>query len=68
MPLKCKMFADEQQNALYEAMHKAAGCTDLVNDQGHIYEFLEDTPRGTIVCQTIDALNELGYEIIKSKG
>lgn len=61
----CDTFANEEENVLYTAMHVAAGCKDLVNDQETIYEFIEDTPRGSMTCMIVEALNKLGYKITK---
>ena len=62
--LVCKMFGGENseaQNALMSALTELAGGTQ------DIYEYLESTPKTSLVVEIVDKLKELGYEITPSK-
>jgi len=48
-------------NTLGTAIRKAA------KDSGEgIYHFLENTPKTSLTCHLVQALNELGYSIVKT--
>jgi len=59
--------SDVQNNALWNALH---ACAD---EQGYqtpyfntkVYNYLEDTPRTSLIVELVDKLNEMGYKIIK---
>ena len=61
-----KMFVGERYNILYWALHKAAYC-ESYDDTCKMYDFLENTARGPLTTEIIDALDELGYEIVKKE-
>ncbi|MCX6785940.1 MAG: hypothetical protein NTZ18_03770 [Candidatus Komeilibacteria bacterium] len=64
--LKCDMFGGEngeQCNALMSALIVAAGSQD-VKDNECIYSFLA-LPKTSLIVELVDALNKLGYKIIK---
>jgi hypothetical protein len=58
---------EEQNAALWNALH----C--LADEQGYptpyfntkVYNYLEDTPRTSLVVELVDKLNEMGYQIVK---
>ena len=62
----------EQQNALMSAVMKGAETeiggkvleVDSLNDT-RIYEFL-DLPKTSLIVELVDALNKIGYKIIKT--
>lgn len=67
MKIKCKMFGGDDslgQNALMQALE------DCAKDHGHnggyaIYNYLEDTPKGTLIVNLTDKLKEYGLKIQK---
>jgi hypothetical protein len=66
--LKCNSFGgknSEQYNALMSALIEASGGKDT-KDNDKVYSFLEETPKASLIVEVVDALNEIGYEIIKS--
>ena len=52
--------AGPQYNALFEAMHRVAW-----EDGKQIYDYLEDTPRTSMVTEIVDCLNRMGFEIAR---
>jgi len=66
--LKCTMFGGkdgEQYNALMSAVYLASEAEDA-NDNEAIYNFLEEVPKTSVVCELIQALHQLGYKIVKN--
>ena len=64
--LTCKMFGgegEEEYNALMSALQDCAG-TDSPSDE--IYQYLEETPKTTLIVELVNALHTFGYKIIKS--
>ena len=60
----CEFFGgegSEANNALMTALWNVSGGKDKV------YNFLEDTPKTTLICVLVDELRSLGYDIIKTK-
>lgn len=55
----------EAQNALRAAFKHAANVFGGYDGEYADYEFLQKTPRTSLVVFTIEALDELGYEIRK---
>ncbi len=49
----------EQYNALLSALYECAGGNE------NIYNFLEETPKTTLIVFLVDQLNDLGFKIIK---
>lgn len=72
--MNCKLFADERQNALFQAISDAAhadlpeGTNPPYEEKDMMYLYLENTPVASIVCEVIDQLNRLGYQIVNNKG
>ena len=69
--IKITMFSEGQYNAhniLAQTLVNAAGAKDL-KDNEKIYDFLENTPKTTLIARLVDALQDLGCTIkpIKSK-
>lgn len=56
-----KMFGQEDHNALYTALHNAANAS--FEESGILYEYIEHSPRASLVCEILMELEELGYEI-----
>lgn len=54
----------EQYNALHTALVR---CAEDAGYEGEYreYEWIEATPRTSMVCLLVDKLNELGFQIIK---
>ena len=71
----CTMFGgegSEAQNAVWTAIEQcgidmAEGhCEEIIpGDSNLTYNWLEDTPRASLVCELVDKLKELGYQITK---
>lgn len=60
--VKYQMFGGkdrEKYNALYASFVENAGGTD------RIYEWLEKTPKTTMVVNLVDKLKEMGFVIVK---
>lgn len=57
------MFSDEQHNAMYTALHNAADAT--FEESGKLYDYIESTPRTSLVCELLMELEDLGYEVRK---
>lgn len=55
--------SSESYNALYTALHNAADAE--FDDTGKLYDYIETTPRASLVCEIVDGLEEIGYEIKK---
>lgn len=65
-PLECTMFGGEgalAYNALMSALFRAAGGSD----NEHVYKFIEETPKTSLVVELYNALKELGFEITPQK-
>jgi len=62
----CKMFGTEEHNAVYTALHNAAGAT--YEESGYLYDYMESTPRTSFVCELLMELEEMGYEVRKKNG
>lgn len=60
----CTTFSEEQNNALYQAIHEAADCVDY-DDPRKVYLYLEATPRASLTVEIVDALHRMGYQITK---
>jgi len=57
-----EMFGtDEELASLYTALHNAAGA--FFNESAKLYDYIESTPRTSFVCELLDELHELGFEI-----
>ena len=56
---------NNEMNILATAIGEAAGAYDFHDDE--IYDFLEKTPRTSLVVEIVQALNHLGYSIVKTK-
>jgi len=59
----------EEQNAVWAAIHECG--RDSRNDQATsprdaAYEWLENTPRTSLVVELVDKLHALGYRIVKA--
>ena len=59
----CKMFGEEGHNVMYTALHNAACAT--YEESGIVYNYLESTPRASLVCELLGEIEEMGYEIRK---
>lgn len=57
------MFGQDEHNALYTSFHNAADAH--FTEAGKLYNYIEQAPRASLVCELIDELHELGYEIRK---
>lgn len=55
-----RLYSDEQMNALMTALNMCAKDFDQT-----IYNYLEQVPKTSLVTELVDALNELGYRIVK---
>jgi hypothetical protein len=63
---KCEMFGGEnceQYNAMMTALVHAS-VADGHQDNEKIYKFL-DLPKSSLVCELVDALNQVGYQITR---
>lgn len=61
--LPCTMFGGEDAealNALMSALWLASGDSE---SDWKVYEFLEETPKTTMICVLYDSLKKLGYSI-----
>ncbi len=58
-----ELFGDKQHNILYTAIHNAADAS--FEESGKLYDYIESTPRTSLVCEIINELDEMGYEIKK---
>jgi septal ring factor EnvC (AmiA/AmiB activator) len=56
------------ENILAQALVNAAEAKDF-KDNEKLYDFIEDTPKGSLIAHIVDELQELGYTIkpIKSE-
>lgn len=72
----CDLFVDDQENALMTALIEAAKDYFIQRKQQHsgfnpicdadiLYHYLEFTPGASLVVETRQQLNQLGYEIKK---
>jgi len=67
MSYKCDMFGGEnceQYNAMMTALVHASDAEGH-KDNGNIYDFL-NLPKSSLVCELVDALNKVGYQITKT--
>lgn len=62
---KTQMFDDEQMNALTDALLNISGAKDF-NDNETIYNYLEDTPKASLMVELVQSLNSIGYKIVKA--
>lgn len=61
--VKYEMFGGQDSvmnNALYAAFSECAGGTE------RIYEWIEDTPKTSMIVELVDKLKEMGYKIVKA--
>lgn len=61
----CNMFGGESKeefNALMSALQYCAG-TDSMSDE--IYQYLEDTPKTSLIVELVNALHVFGFKIIE---
>ena len=62
-----KMFGGEgadQYQALWDALHGCARENGEPTTE-EVYEFIENTPRTSLVCFLVDKLHEMGFKIVK---
>ena len=68
---KVSLFSTAECNALYQAILDCAddACRGQVfdRDNHHIYQYLEQTPRTSLVAQIVDKLRKNGFEIKEAK-
>lgn len=65
---RAKLFgADSQYNALANAFVIASEAENFKDEDYKIYDFVEKTPKTSMVVLLVDALNEYGYKIVKLK-
>ena len=59
----------DANNALYQAILDCADdeCPDepRTPDNYHMYKFLNEVPRASLVCHIVDKLRENGFDIVK---
>ncbi|MCD6434971.1 MAG: hypothetical protein J7L15_01065 [Clostridiales bacterium] len=67
-----KLYSEPAFDALYQAILDCAdddmevnGKLDKIDsDNYHMYNFLKETPRSSLVCHIVDKLRENGFDII----
>jgi hypothetical protein len=63
-------FADDdlQNTALWNTLHACADEQDYVNADfsSMVYEYLDKTPRTSLVVELVNQLNKIGYKIVKA--
>lgn len=63
----------EQYNAVYNAIiecgkdHTLMKGEEIIEEQYECYRWLEEVPKTSLTAELVNKLNELGFEIIKSK-
>jgi len=60
-----KLFDCNQCNAVYWALHEAAGCKTYDNDD--VYDYIESSPRASLVVELVQALNRCGFIVVEKK-
>lgn len=64
---KAQLFGlGSQENALANALVYAANAESFKEGNEKIYDFLEKTPKTSLICHLVEALNEYGFKIVKS--
>ena len=64
---KAQLFGlGSQENALANALVSAADADSFKDGNEKIYDFLEKTPKTSLICHLVEALNENGYKIVKA--
>jgi len=53
----------EERNALMQSLFNASG--DETGNNNDVYEFLEKTPKTSLISELVDELHKLGYKIVK---
>lgn len=61
----CKMFGGEGAEEFNAMMTALQSCAD--DEEKSIYDWLDDTPKTSLVCFLVNKLHDLGYEIKKKK-
>lgn len=61
-----KMFDSEECNALAEAFVLSSEATDFKDEEGKIYDYLQEEPKTSLVVFLVQNLHQLGYKIVKS--
>lgn len=59
----CTLFGGAESEQLNVMMTALQSCAD--DEERSIYDWLDDTPKTSLVCFLVNKLNELGYEIRK---
>lgn len=71
MSKSVSLFSDEGMNALYQAIRDCAtdSTSPIAPDFGdyHMYTYLENTPRCSMVAEVVDKLRVNGWDITKRK-
>ena len=60
------LYKCEECNALMTALMMAA--KDGMGTEERVYEYLQDTPKTTMVAEVVESLNKLGYSIKPNAG
>lgn len=65
---KAKLFEEgSQENALANALVIASDAEEFKDTDCKIYSWFDKTPKTSLVCYLVEALNEYGYQIVKTK-
>jgi len=65
---KINLFSDKAMNALYQAILDNADelfPKEITSDNYHMYKWIEETPRSSMVAFIVDKLRENGFDIVE---
>ena len=68
MAKKIDLYSDDAMNALYQAILDNADESypdEKDFDNYHMYKFIEETPRTSLVALIVDKLRENGWDIVE---